>query len=124
MVPPLKAFGNAYGGAVSLYYGLEAADSLVVQNVSSAFTNNLCRSSGVTSSVGTAGNAYGGCISVYVGPWSVNAEGDSTVGPLTLSSMKTNISGNTVTDCSAQRIGTSANGASVYGGGISVAVAA
>ena len=117
-------FGNTYGGAVSLYYGLKAVDSLVVQNATSAFVNNRCRSSGVTSSAGVAGNAYGGCLSVYVGAWSVSAQGDSRVGSLTVSSMETNISGNTITNCSARRTGVGALGANVYGGGISVAVGA
>ncbi len=117
-------FGNTYGGAVSLYYGLDAVDSLVVQNVSSAFTNNQCRSGGIISKA-SAGNAYGGCLSVYVGPWSVNTAGDSRVGSLTLSSMETNISGNTISNCSVQRTGDDMQlGANVYGGGISVAVGA
>jgi hypothetical protein len=38
--------------------------------------------------------------------------------------MEANISGNTITNCSAQRIGTFFSGANVYGGGISVAVGA
>jgi hypothetical protein len=119
-------FGNTYGGAVSLYYGLEAVDSLVVQNARYAFVNNLCRSSGIASSVGVGGNAYGGCLSVHVGAWNVNTQGESGVGSLTLS-METNISGNTITNCSAQRTRITAGnslGANVYGGGISVAVGA
>ena len=38
-------YGNAYGGAVSVYYGLRAASLLQVRNVASSFTNNLCRGS-------------------------------------------------------------------------------
>jgi hypothetical protein len=119
-------FGNSYGGAVSLYYGLEAVESLVVQNATSAFVNNQCRNSSITSSVGTGGNAYGGCLSVYVGAWNVNSQGHSTVGSLTLSSTETNISGNTITNCRAERTGISSGilGANVFGGGISVAVGA
>jgi hypothetical protein len=130
-------FGNSYGGAVSLYYGLEAVDSLVVQNARSAFVNNECRSSSITNSVGTGGNAYGGCLSVYVGPWNINLRlgTPNKVGSLS-SSMQTNISGNTITNCSAQRTSPlniqydprfgdpSSKGANVYGGGISVAVGA
>jgi hypothetical protein len=120
-------FGNTYGGAVSLYFGLEAADSLVVQNARSAFVNNECRSSSITGSVGSGGNAYGGCISVYVGTWSVNTQNDSSDGSVTVSGMESNISGNIITNCSTQRTRTTASRsktANVYGGGISVAVGA
>ncbi len=119
-------YGNSYGGAVSLYYGLRAADSLDVQNVISTFTNNSCRSSGIVSSVGVAGNAHGGCISVYAGAWSVSTAGASTIGPLSVSGMRSNISGNNFSDCSA-RIAKSSSydlTANVYGGCVSVAVGA
>jgi len=118
-------YGNTYGGAVSLYYGLKAVVSLVVQNVSSAFISNQCRSSGIVSSVGQAGNAYGGCLSVYVGAWSVGLQVASSIGSLTLSSMETNISGNIITNCSATKTGRlNSFGANVYGGGMSLAVGA
>ena len=94
-------YGNTYGGAVSLYYGLAAANSLVVQNVGSVFTNNQCHNSGITSGVASAGNAYGGCLSIYVGQWSVSTQGDSSIGSLSMTAMQANISGNTITNCSA-----------------------
>ena len=64
-------------------------------------------------------------MSVYIGSWSVDTQGDSSVGSLKLSSMAANISGNTITNCRALRTGIfSSFGANVYGGGISVAVGA
>jgi hypothetical protein len=119
-------YGNTYGGAVSLYYGLKAFDSLVVQNVSSAFTNNNCSSSGITSSVGVAGNAYGGCLSVYVGGWKGYTQDNSNIGSLSLSAMQTDLSGNTISDCSARMNHqlSSAFSGNIYGGGMSLAVGA
>jgi hypothetical protein len=123
-------YANTYGGAVSLYYGLRAFDSLVVQNVSSAFTNNNCSSSGITSSVGVAGNAYGGCLSIYVGGWRGYTQDDSNIGSLSLSAMQTDMSGNTISDCSARMnyrpnsfLSSTFTG-NVYGGGMSLAVGA
>jgi hypothetical protein len=120
-------YGSTYGGAVSLYYGLSAVNSLVVQNVRSTFTFNTCRNSGIVSTVGVAGNAYGGCLSVYAGAWRVNPSGDSRIGSLYLSGMRSNISGNTISNCSIRMgnkkeyISPSAN---FYGGSISLAVGA
>ncbi len=117
-------YGNAYGGAVSVYYGLRAASSLQVRNVASLFTNNICRSSVITSSVGAGGSVYGGCLSVNAGAWSVIASGSSSVGSLYVENMRTNVSGNRLENCGAFSFFLGSNGANVYGGGVSVAVGA
>jgi hypothetical protein len=118
-------YGNAYGGAVSVYYGLRAASSLQVRNVASSFTNNICRSSVIDSSIGTGGSVYGGCLSVNAGAWSVSASESSSVGSLYVDNMRTNVSSNMLQNCGAFiSIPTTSSGANVYGGGISVAVGA
>jgi hypothetical protein len=72
-------YGNAYGGAVSLYYGLRSASFRRVHDASSSFVNNRFHSSAVTARVGVGGNAYGGCVSVYAGSWNVDMTGTATV---------------------------------------------
>jgi hypothetical protein len=109
-------YGNAYGGAVSVYYGLRAASLLQVRNVASSFTNNLCRGSVVNARVGVGGSVFGGCLSIYAGP-------------TTVSNSSYTISSNTLTNCTASSLtsgdfDSSSAGASVYGGGISIAVGA
>jgi len=118
-------FGNLYGGAVSLYYGLSAMASLDVHDVTSAFTNNQCQGSGIIGSVGVAGNAYGGCLSVYAGAWSVTTQGSSSIGDVSVSGMIATISGNRIVNCSAAVNSQSATySGNIYGGGMSLVVGA
>jgi len=102
-----------------LYYGLRAASSLKVQNATVTFNHNLCRSSGITASVGLGGNAYGGCLSVYSGTWNVNSAGSSVPGPVVSDSLQINISSNSFENCRALVTGSYGN---AYGGGVSLVV--
>jgi hypothetical protein len=118
-------YGNTYGGAVSLYYGLRASSSLEVRDATSSFTNNLCHGAAISASVGVGGSAYGGCFSIYAGAWNVDATGSRFFGSALIDNMRVLIGGNTLTDCGAfmttQEV---ANGTNVYGGGISISVGA
>jgi hypothetical protein len=118
-------YGNAYGGAVSVYYGLRAASLLQVRNVASSFTNNLCRNSAISAGFGVGGNVYGGCLSINAGAWSLNASGASSVGSLSVDDMRANVSSNRLEDCGAFiSMNELAVGRNVYGGGVSVAIGA
>ncbi len=116
-------FGNTYGGAVSVYYGLSAFFSVDVLNVATLFINNRCFNSGITSSVGVAGNAYGGCLSVYAGAWKINTGSYASVNSVDVSRMRVNVSSNTIVNCSAVMTSSSwSSTGNVYGGAISVYV--
>jgi hypothetical protein len=118
--------GNAYGGAVSLYFGLFAASSLELRNATVLFNSNACRDSRIAvrvKNVRSGGSAYGGCLSVYAGAWSV-ATDSSVVGPVHVDGLHVTISGNDISNCSAFSsavAGTiSAYGFNTYGGGVSL----
>jgi hypothetical protein len=117
-------YGNTYGGAVSLYYGLDKFTFLNIMNVTSKFTSNICQNSGILSSVGIAGNAYGGCFSVYAGALQVNALGDSAIGSLYVDGVQINVSSNSIVNCSAAGTNSAIQGGpssgNIYGGAISV----
>jgi hypothetical protein len=120
-------YGNAYGGAVSLYYGFRSASSLQVYDTFSSFTNNICQSASIVASVGIGGNVYGGCLSVYAGTWKVTATGTSFLGHVTVGRMFMSIVGNSLVNSRASCSSSSpfsSNGANSYGGGISIAVGA
>jgi hypothetical protein len=119
--------GNAYGGAVSFYYGFRSASSLQIYDTSCSFTNNICHSTSIAASVGIGGNVYGGCLSVYAGAWRVTETGSSSLGHVTVERMSMSIVGNSLVDSRASSSSSSpssSNGANSYGGGISVAVGA
>jgi hypothetical protein len=118
-------YGNSYGGAVSLYYGLLSASSLKVYNSSSSFTNNICQNALIETSVEIGGNAFGGCFSVYAGAWSVTGTGGSTVASVFVERMVLNINGNSLVNCRVSRASSfSSKGTNAYGGGISLMLGA
>jgi hypothetical protein len=114
-------YGNAYGGAVSVYYGIQAASFLQVRNVLSSFTNNICHNSVINSSVEAVGNVYGGCLSINSGAWSVNESGISSVASVIICNMRMNVSNSQLQDYGVF-ISTSslAIGTNTYGGGVSI----
>ncbi len=120
-------YGNSFGGAVSIYFGLLATSALSVSNVTSSFTGNQCHNSRIRASVGVAGNSYGGCLSVHAGPWSVRAQGDSAVAAVHINNMNVRVIGNVISNCSCIASSTSTRGSfglNSYGGGVSIVVGA
>jgi hypothetical protein len=116
-------YGNTYGGAVSLYYGLRSVSLLQVQNVTSDFVNNHCYWSTITASVGIGGNSYGGCLSVYAGAWNVITASSSDFASVMVDGMRTKIISNHLMNCSlSTSIDRFSNGMNAYGGGISLVV--
>ena len=115
----LSFFSGAFGGAVSIYHGLDpsATSPLVVSGATTEFTNNYCSSCLV--SVPSAGNAsvqiagaHGGCLSIFVGNVGGNT-GNVVIDGSLFSSQR-----NTITGCSATAYAT--QGVVSLGGGISI----
>jgi hypothetical protein len=117
-------YGNSFGGAVSLYYGFRSALSLAVHASVFSFLDNVCRSSGITSRLGSAGNSYGGCLSVYAGAWTVSSFSGVGTGPVVVNGLHLNVSRNSIVNCSASihKEALYTGGSNAYGGGISLVI--
>jgi hypothetical protein len=115
-------YGNAFGGAVSLYYGLHSESFLQVSNASSVFTNNSFLGCDVTGSEGIGGNVYGGCLSVYAG--SNNRDISGTIsGSVSVDIFSVNLTSNNFINCSSSMSALDrADGENSFGGGISLVV--